>query len=90
MHKADPNISKDPSSLLLTVLLGIQNKLNLTDELWIYDDIAAYLKIQPKTVQNYTSKAPGFPRPTIVPGSSTRGIKRWYAKEVRNWVARHR
>ena len=53
-----------------------------TDErLWDAADIADYLKLEKKTVQNHYIKQPGFPPPVD-------RIKRWIPREVKAWATK--
>jgi predicted DNA-binding transcriptional regulator AlpA len=50
--------------------------------LWDAEDIAAHIKVSPRTVAEKYAPRPGFPRP-VHPGG---GHARWYAHEILDWV----
>jgi predicted DNA-binding transcriptional regulator AlpA len=58
----------------------------LTNELWDAEDIATYVRLSKKSVQNHMLDMPGFPRPVVLPT----GGRRWVASEIKAWVLRHR
>lgn len=61
----------------------------ITDELWRAEEIANYLKVSKKTVQNRVLKSDGFPPPRLLPFISNKNpIKRWVPKEVIAWATR--
>lgn len=55
-------------------------------DLWDAEDIAIYLRIAKKTVQNSLLNKPSFPREITLPV----GGRRWLAGEVKAWALRHR
>lgn len=65
-------------------LIGTMGRSTSSD-LWDSEDIAIYTRIARKTVQNSLVKKQGFPTPLVLPGG-----KRWVAKEVKEWLLRHR
>jgi len=62
------------------------------DALWdTGDDIARYMKLSKSTVQSRIICKQSFPRALRMPTSETGlGGRRWLAKEVKQWVMRHR
>lgn len=59
-------------------------------DLWSKDEIAAYLKLRPRTVRERTTKLPGFPQAIYLPTSGKgRGHPLWKAKEVIDWALKH-
>lgn len=61
-----------------------------TDELWRADEIAAYLKVSKKTVQNRVLNSDKFPAPRLLEFAHTKNpIRRWVPKEVIAWANRH-
>lgn len=61
------------------------------DGLWDAEDIARYMKLAKSTVQSRIICKPSFPRPLRVPTSDIgMGGRRWLAKEVKQWLSRHR
>lgn len=70
----------------IAALLRNQNQVPWEHVLWSVDDIAAYLKVKPRTVSESYACQPGFPSPTK-PGG---GYSLYYAHEIVDWVASHR
>lgn len=56
------------------------------DDLWAAEEIALYLKLSKKSVQNHITSHDTFPEPVEL----ITGGKRWVAKEVRAWVMKRR
>mgnify|MGYP003338762016 CR=1 FL=1 len=52
------------------------------DDLWTSDDCAAYMRCSKGHFLRRVAALPGFPRRIDI------GRPRWYANEVREWVAR--
>ncbi|NDF11525.1 MAG: hypothetical protein EB060_01745 [Proteobacteria bacterium] len=55
-------------------------------ELWTAQDIADYVSLKKKTVQNSIITKPTFPAPVLL----ATGGKRWKAKEVKAWQEKQR
>ncbi|MFM2477346.1 helix-turn-helix transcriptional regulator [Celerinatantimonas sp. MCCC 1A17872] len=61
------------------------------DSLWDADDIARYMRLSKSTVQGRIICRESFPLAVRLPTSDTGlGGRRWLAKEVKQWVMRHR
>ena len=61
------------------------------DALWDANDIARYMRLSKSTVQSRIICKRNFPRALRMPTSDTgMGGRRWLAKEVKQWVMRHR
>lgn len=60
-------------------------------DLWSKDEIAAYIKQNPRTVAERTTKLPGFPQAIYLPTQSGKGRAHplWKAKEVIAWAEKH-
>ena len=58
----------------------------LENDLWEAADIANYMKLSKKTVQNHVINNDGFPKPVLL----ATGGRRWIASEVRSWVLKRR
>jgi predicted DNA-binding transcriptional regulator AlpA len=56
------------------------------DALWNTDDIANYMRLTKPSVHSHVINKKGFPAPVIIPT----GGKRWYAREIKEWVKRCR
>jgi predicted DNA-binding transcriptional regulator AlpA len=56
------------------------------DGLWDADDIAAYMRLSKKSVQNHYLEKPGFPKAVIL----ATGGRRWVSAEVKAWILRRR
>jgi len=60
------------------------------DELWRADEIANYLKVSKKTVQNRVLNSPSFPAARLLDICGNKNpIRRWVPKEVMTWANRH-
>jgi predicted DNA-binding transcriptional regulator AlpA len=60
------------------------------DELWRAEEIAHYLKLAKKTVQNKVLTNHTFPAPRLLEFTGNkRPAKRWIPKEVIAWATRH-
>lgn len=71
---------------LVRELVERMDRRSLDNELWDADDIAIFIRLNKKTIQNHYLDRPGFPKPIILPT----GGRRWYADEVKAWAARLR
>lgn len=78
-----------PPELMQSIQHDIRSFLRQqSDELWRAEEIAGYLKLGKKSVQNRILSLPTFPPPVFLPtGEKT---KRWVSKEVRAWALKHR
>lgn len=61
----------------------------INDELWRADEIARYLKVSKKTVQNRVLNSDTFPSPRLLDFGNAKPVKRWVPKEVVSWATRH-
>lgn len=62
----------------------------ITDDLWRADEIANYLKVSKKTVQNRVLTSDSFPSPRLLEfAGQKKPVKRWIPKEVIAWATRH-
>lgn len=62
----------------------------MNDELWRAEEIANYLKIAKKTVQNKVLNNTTFPAPRLIEFVGNKNpAKRWIPKEVIAWATRH-
>lgn len=59
---------------------------SLNNDLWDADDIAVYMRLSKKSVQNHIIDTPGFPKAVVL----VTGGRRWVASEVKAWVLRRR
>ncbi len=59
-------------------------QVNLNDQLWELNDIAAWFKLAPATVYRFVITRPDFPAP-IQPCGSDSSQKRWFVGEVIKW-----
>ena len=66
-------------------------QIPISIDLWSKDEIAAYLKLGPRTVRERTTKLPGFPQAIYLPTQSGKGRAHplWKAKEVIEWAVKH-
>ena len=76
------------------ILLEILNELKAqnvaSNELWSASDIARYMRLSTSSIQSRVICRKDFPRAVRIPTDSGMGGRRWYAKEVKNWVLRNR
>lgn len=80
-------IIQESDSMVLRRILEELRRQNAQDEdLWEAEHIADYMKLSKKSVQNNVIKSAGFPSCVVLPT----GGRRWYAKEVREWVKHRR
>lgn len=63
-----------------------KQRIMSSDEPWSADEIAAYLKLGKRTVQNKIITDKTFPTGIPLPS----GGRRWLAKEVRSWYEKRR
>ena len=61
--------------------LDTQSRVNLDAELWTTAEIAEFLRLSVKHVQDRVTHDPTFPKARRVMGS-----RRWVAQEIREWV----
>lgn len=75
-------------SELAVVVRDLIARLDRTrdDGLWDANDIADYVRLSKRSVQNHYLTKPGFPKPVILPT----GGRRWVAGEVKAWITRRR
>jgi len=76
--------------LLLEILNELKSYRAATTELWNVDDIARYIRLSRSSVQSRIICRKDFPRAIRIPSHTGLGGRRWYAKEVKSWVARNR
>ncbi len=61
----------------------------INDELWRADEIADYLKVSKKTVQNRVLKSATFPPAILLDFGNKNPVKRWVPKQVITWATRN-
>lgn len=71
---------------LSAILTELKKQKSMTDDLWAADEIADYMKLSKKSVQNKVLDEPTFPKSIPLPT----GGRRWLAKEIRKWVEKRR
>lgn len=73
---------------LLTAVRELMARVerSLSSDLWDADDIACFLRLEKKTVQNHYLGNPKFPKPVVLPT----GGKRWIASEVKAYAMNRR
>lgn len=81
----------DQSAQILNMLAELRAEMRAVKrdkELWTLDDIADFLSLSKKTVQNHVVRNPGFPLPSEIPSSADghSRTKRWEPEEVRRWA----
>lgn len=76
--------------LLLEILNEIKGLRAANDEIWNVDDIARYLRLSRSSVQSRVICRKDFPRAVRIPTNNGLGGRRFYAKEIKQWVKRNR
>lgn len=75
---------------LATAIAAKLNVPPLTERLWTIDEIAEYLRVKPRQVQDRYAPLPGFPRAIRLPTTDGhRSHPRWRAIEVMEWAFQH-
>lgn len=75
------------------ILEQILNELrvsNADNRLWTIEDIAYYLGMSKKSVQNRIICKPDFPDAISIPVENGATNRRWYPTEVKKWIALQR
>jgi len=76
--------------LLLQILNELKAQNASVSELWNANDIARYMRLSRSSIQSRIILRRDFPRAIRIPTSGTGGGRRWYAKEVKEWLSRNR
>lgn len=76
--------------LLLEILGELKSYRAATTELWNVDDIARYIRLSRSSTQSRIICRKDFPRAIRIPTNNGLGGRRWYAKEVKYWIAKNR
>lgn len=74
------------SQMLSAILSEIKKQSRHDDDLWSTEEIADFLKLSRKSVQNHIVKTQTFPDSVPLP---TGGL-RWISKEVREWAKKRK
>lgn len=80
------NAPTETTALLTGILEELRRQRVQDDDLWEAEQIADYMKLSKKSVQNGVLSASGFPSSVVLPT----GGRRWVAKEVKAWALRRR
>ena len=76
---------------ILFEILSELKKQNIPNlELWRADDIARYMRLTRCSVQSRIICRIDFPRAVRIPTTGNGGGRRWYAKEIKEWLKRNR
>ncbi len=76
---------------ILQELRQLNAKAINDDTLWDINDVASYLRVSAKHLQNNgTTERGDFPRAIALPLTEKRPTKRWKARAVINWASKHR
>lgn len=59
--------------------------VDMTAEIWTILEVARFFRMDPKTVQQRIICRPGFPK-GFRPTGATRGERRWWRDEIREWA----
>lgn len=81
-----PNVEK----ILLEILNELKAQSAEKSDLWAASDIARYMRLSTSSIQSRVICRKDFPRAVRIPTDNGMGGRRWYAKEVKDWVARNR
>jgi len=76
--------------ILTEILSELKTQNASTSELWDARDIANYMRLSRSSIQSRVITRKDFPRAVVIPTSDTGGGRRWYAKEVKEWLSRNR
>lgn len=76
--------------LLLEILNELKALKATQEEIWNVDDIARYMRLSRSSIQSRIICRKDFPRAIRIPTENGLGGRRWYAKEVKNWVSKNR
>lgn len=76
--------------LLLEILNEIKAQRAEQNEIWNSDDIAHYMRLSRSSIQSRVICRNDFPRAVRIPTDNGMGGRRWYAREVKEWVRRNR
>jgi predicted DNA-binding transcriptional regulator AlpA len=79
-----------PHETLTEILNVLRAQNQQQKELWTTADIEQFMTLSKSTVQQRIIASAGFPAPVRLPTSDGLGGKRWVAKEIKQWVLRHR
>ncbi len=72
-------------------LILLELKTNNADQrLWSIEDIAVYLNTSKSTIQTRIVCKPDFPTAISIPTQQGSTNRRWYPKEVKSWISKHR
>lgn len=78
--------TQEISQGLAAILDELRRQRSLTDDVWTADEIADYMKLSKKSVQNTVLGDKTFPVSVPLPT----GGRRWLSKEVREWFKKRR
>lgn len=76
--------------LLMEILSELKTQHASTSELWNAKDIAHYMRLSRSSIQSRILTRRDFPRALVIPTSGSGGGRRWYAKEVKEWLGKNR
>ena len=76
--------------LLLEILNELRAQSAEKAELWNASDVARYMRLSTSSVQSRVIARKDFPRAVRIPTDGGSGGRRWYAREVKQWIARNR
>lgn len=76
--------------LLLEILNELKAQSAEHAELWNASDVARYLRLSTSSVQSRVITRRDFPRAVLIPTDTGMGGRRWYAKEVKEWMKDNR
>lgn len=75
-----------------TTIISTLKKLMQNDNaLWSIEDVARYLNMNHRTLQNHIAKKKDFPLSIRIPyGEGSKTQARWVPEEIKKWALRHR
>lgn len=85
---AEDRSSEHELALAIRELIAVLRRPSVApeDELWTKDDVAAYMKLAPDTVERRVVTRPDFPVPIQPCGTGKNAQKRWFAGAVITWA----
>lgn len=76
--------------LLEAILSELKSHAIYQYEIWDAGDIAKFLRLSRSSVQSRIICRKDFPRAIRIPTNNGSGGRRWYASEVKEWIAKNR
>lgn len=72
--------------LIEALLARLEQRVGVNEPLWTANEVAEYLKVDPRQVKDRYSRHPDFPAGIKLPSAKGQGQFRWVPKQVREWA----